>query len=139
MSMTNLIAASPPSSLFYSRRIAEEITSQHRYVDNNVKATLTSGYIMASSDDDYEDIVLAKLGPLERWQYLAKYNRVEFIVWLIALLGGTIMLIAAGIHLGVSIISAALAQNAPSAVAGSAHDLFDWAIAGLWVSAFYGV
>jgi hypothetical protein len=136
--MIDLTATSPLASPFYGNRIADDITSQDRYIDADVKATLASGYIMASSakpsesHDDYsEDLVLAKLGPLERWRYLAKHNRSEFIFWLLALLVGAIMFIVAGVHLGLSIFSSALAQNVPGAIEGSSHDLFDWAIAGL--------
>jgi hypothetical protein len=56
-----------------------------------------------------EDCILAQLRPLERWQYLAKHNRGEFILWILALVGGAIMLIVAGVHLGLSIFSSAVA------------------------------
>ena len=58
-----------------------------------------------------EDSVLAQLSPLERWQYLARHHRGEFIIYLLPLLGGAYMLVMAGIHLGLSIFSSAFAQN----------------------------
>jgi hypothetical protein len=73
-----------------------------------------------------ENAVLARLMPLDRWKYLAKHNRGELIIWLIALFVGAYMVISAAIHLGISIFSSAVAQTLTGALTSSSHDAFDW-------------
>ena len=100
MPVTDLIVTSPPTGQLYSSGNVEEIIPQDRYVGHDVKASSVVGYAQSPRAQNLsEDSVSAQLGPLERWRYLAKYDRVEFIVWLLALFGGAIMLILAAENL----------------------------------------
>jgi hypothetical protein len=128
--MTDLTVTLPSTTLFYGGDIAAVIIPQNQYVNDSVKETLPSGYNAPKPTEDLEayseDFVLSQLRPLERWRYVAKYNRGEFIIWILALLGGMYMLINGAVHLGLSIFPSARAQNDTPAIAGSLHDAFDW-------------
>jgi hypothetical protein len=132
MDMPDLTVTSPPTNQFYGVGNPEEIIPRGRYVDHYVEATLASGYVQPPRSQKLsEDSVLAQLGPLERWLYLARYSQGEFIIYLIALFGGVYLLVMAGIHLGVNIFSSASAQNMPGVFTGSSRDAFDWYVAAL--------
>ncbi|MCA1399366.1 hypothetical protein [Bradyrhizobium sp. BRP56] len=76
-----------------------------------------------------EDDVLATLPPLDRWKYLAKNNKPELIVSMLALFGGIYMLIAGSIHLGIDqwFATAAQAQERSSQTTSlTSRELFEW-------------
>ena len=123
MSMTDLTVTPPASNKFYAVDI-EEIIPPGWYIDNPVLVTMESMDASKLS----ENSILAQLRPLERWRYVAKHNRGEFIIWVLALLGGIYMLIKGAVHLGLNIFPSAQAQNV---ITGSSRDAFDWYVAAL--------
>lgn len=122
MNITDLTVTQSSAINIYDAANVEEIIPPGWYIDPHVQVTAASMYISKLS----EDSILAQLRPLERWRYVAKYNRGEFIIWLLALLGVMYMLINGAVHLGLSIFPSARAQNGITTVAGSSHDAFDW-------------
>lgn len=127
--MINLTVASPDISVYRNNNVEAGIPPG-RYVDHYVAVTLTSGYIQSSVQRFSDDSVFAQLGPLERWRYLARYHLGEFIIYLLALIGGTYMLVRAAIHLGPNIFSSAFAQNGLISCPASTGAL-TWYVAGL--------
>jgi hypothetical protein len=128
--MINLTVASPDISVYGSNNVEAGIPPG-RYVDHCVEVTLTSGYTQSPRVQRLsDDSVFAQLGPLERWRYLARHHLGEFIVYLLALIGGTYMLVRAAIHLGPNIFPSAFAQNGLISCPASV-DALTWYVAGL--------
>jgi len=124
---------SASSSVFTLRNgaIAEEIATPERYADHDIKSTTSFWYAQFPGRRQSENAILARLSPLDRWKYLARNNKAEFVIWIMALLGGIYVVMSAAIHLGIDVLSRAHAQSASSSSIMSSHDAFDWYVGGL--------
>jgi hypothetical protein len=92
MSATDLTIMPSSSGKIYSAASIDEIIPRSWYIDHFVQVT-TPYYARVPASKPSEHYILAQLKPLERWRYLARHNRGELIIWCLAFLGGTYMLI----------------------------------------------